>query len=409
MLSIAGVLGTAGTAHGSDDAAAMKLRDDAIGSDYLASNFPAAEKKLTQALSLCDSKGCSPKVTARLHCDLATVYFVQDKSDEAHLEFVKAATSDPTVSIDKDLSNPKLEAALAAARPATDGSNDGSATPQGAAADTASAPAGPLKPRDPSDCPPSFPGCQSKGQNVGSCVSDDDCSAGQTCHSFECTGTRSPEPESDAPAKDNWVNLAFQQDLLFMPSRSDACGGGTGYTCFDESGSYYARRPLGGADDVVNGGVVPATMRVLAGYDRALTRNIMIGARVGFAFAGGPQRPAASAFLPLHAEARGTYWFGKNPLGREGLRFFALAAAGVAQVDASVSVNVYDSMTAYRAGQSAEYQAWKKTGLGFAALGVGGMFALTRSSGILAEVKAIEMFPTPSTGLGVQVGYSVGL
>lgn len=412
VFSIAGTFGLAGTAYGSDDVAAMKLREDAIASDYLSSNFPAAEKRLTEALALCEKKGCSPRVAARLHCDLGTVYFVQRKAEQARSEFVQAVKSDPTVSVDKDLSNREVEAAFSEVKPAVadgaSGSDELASSEKGTTTEPDTS-AGPVKPHDPSDCPPNFPGCQPKSQNAGACVSDDDCSEGQSCKSFECTGTKAPAPESDAPIKDNWLNVAFQQDLLFMPSRPDACAGGTGYTCFDESGNYYARQPLAGADDVVNGGVVPATMRALAGYDRALTRNITIGGRLGFAFSGGPQRPAASKFLPLHAEARGTYWFGTNPLGRTGLRFFALAAAGVAQVDAKVSVTVYDSMTDYRAGQSTEYQAWKKTGLGFGALGVGGMFALTPSSGILAELKAIQMFPTPSTGLGIQVGYSVGL
>src|SRR6185436_761079 len=53
------------------DAAATKLDNDAIYTDYLAMKFGDAEKKLKQALTLC-GKGaaCSPKVVATLHRDL---------------------------------------------------------------------------------------------------------------------------------------------------------------------------------------------------------------------------------------------------------------------------------------------------------------------------------------------------
>ena len=38
---------------GPNDGTALKLRDDAIFQDYLATNFADAQKKLAQALSLC--------------------------------------------------------------------------------------------------------------------------------------------------------------------------------------------------------------------------------------------------------------------------------------------------------------------------------------------------------------------
>ncbi len=153
--------------------------------------------------------------------------------------------------------------------------------------------------------------------------------------------------------------------------------------------------PLAGADDLVNGGVAVATSRVLLGYDRALGENLSLGARIGYAIGGGPQRPAASAFLPVHLEARATYWFGENPLARSGFRFFVLAAGGMAQVDASVPVDVYGSAQAYRSQQFQDYRAWKKSGLAFAALGGGGMYAITPATGIVVEAKAMELFPPP--------------
>jgi hypothetical protein len=196
---------------------------------------------------------------------------------------------------------------------------------------------------------------------------------------------------------------------MLVESKTDACGGGTGYTCFDSSGNYYQAAPYPHAGDAVNGGLTAATTRVLFGYDRAIGANLSLGGRVGLALGGGPARPSAAAFLPLHVEGRGTYWFGPSPLARAGLRFFVLAATGIAQVDAAMPVNVYDSLDAYRSGHAQHYSAWHKAGLGFGAIGGGAMYAFTPSSGLLLELKVMEMFPTPSSAVGIQAGYAIGL
>jgi hypothetical protein len=213
----------------------------------------------------------------------------------------------------------------------------------------------------------------------------------------------------DAPFKRNWLSVGFQADLLFLPSADDACAGGTGYTCFGNSGGYYGAIPLKGADDSINGGPAPSTMRILVGYDRALLANVTAGVRLGYAFNGGPQRPSASSFDPLHAEVRGQYWFGHNPLARAGFRFFALLAAGMAEVDGSIPVDVYATPQAYMKGQSQSYVAWKKTGLGFGAAGGGAMLAVTPTSGVVLEAKFMELFPTASPAAGLQLAYAIGL
>jgi hypothetical protein len=208
------------------------------------------------------------------------------------------------------------------------------------------------------------------------------------------------------------LSIAFEGNALVLPSAGEACMGGShasGYTCFTSDGAYYADAPLSGADDQVSGGLRFATSRVLLGYDRALARNLLIGARLGYALGGGPTRPSAAAFVPWHVEARAAYWFGRDPLARTGLHFYALVSAGMAQVDASVPVDVYADVQAYRAGRSQSYDAWKKTGLGFVAIGGGAMLAMAPASGVFAEVRVMEMLPTVGTGFGLQMGYVVGL
>jgi hypothetical protein len=501
-------LSFARTAAGApQDAAAIKLREHAIYTSYLVTDFAAAETELTQALSLCkDAADCEPSVLARIQCDLGSVLFIDQKADEARTHFGLALKLDPNVALDDDLASPDMQVVFAAQKnaagapvtappptssedithipppeqavltpvplyvalpesvtalkvfarykatgtdkwktapfhrigagwggeipcldvgdsptdlkyfvQATDAEGDLVATAgrltapyvvrivaqlQGEAPHVPGAKP-PLQCTRKSDCPPGFPGCDN-GPSEKLCASSDDCGAGDTCQDGLC------EAAPTAPKK-NWITLALQSDLLYLPSAGDACSGGTGYTCFDSGGGYYGGVPLQGQDDTVVSGVAAATMRVLAGYDRVFGQHLMLGGRVGYAFNGGPQRPTASSFLPLHAEARGTWWFGHDPLARAGFRFFVLASGGVAQVDAGVQVDAYATAQALRMGQSQNYNAWKKAGLGFAAEGGGAMYAFTPSTGVVLEVKLIEMFPTPGLGGGVQLGYAVGL
>jgi hypothetical protein len=380
-----------------NDAAASKLRQDAIYQDYLATRFDDAQAKLLKALSLCaGAPDCTSATRAHLHCDLGVIDFALQRPDDGRAEFAEAVKQDASVTIDHDLSTPALEQAFAAAggkghaaeattsaaRP-RDEPRDADAEPSSDASKGAAA-------RQGSDCPPGFPGCHDESDKSAE----------------EENAEAAPHP--DAPYERSWVSVAFQVDALLLPTAQNACAGGSGYTCFN-GGTYYAAKPLAGADDVVNGGIRVGTKRVLLGYDRAIAANVTVGARAGFAFGGGPTRPGGRGFDPVHLEGRATYWFGHDPLGRAGFRFSATLALGYAEVDATVPADVYASVSAYRAGQSQNFDAWKKTGNGFGSVGLGAMYAFTRDSGLLLEVKGLEMFPTTGTALAVQLGYVIGL
>jgi hypothetical protein len=386
-----------------DEAAAKKLRDQAIYEDYLATNFADAEKKILRAIAICDSvPGCAAPIRARLHCDLGVIDFVLLKRDEGRVQFGAALDEDASVALEPDVQTPEVQIAFAEvknARPAE--TPRPTPTPfvepkpapnaERKAArrtePTADAERSPSDETEASDCPPGFPGCHATGTPS------------------EADST----PREPTEFKTNWINVGVEQDLMLVDSKTDACGGGTGYACFDNNDKYYAAAPYPKAGDAVNGGFTLATTRILLGYDRAINANLSLGGRAGFALGGGPARPNAPGFLPLHLEARGTYWIGRNALARSGLRFFVLAATGVAQVDASMPVNVYDTLDAYRSGQAQHYKAWHKAGLGFVAFGGGAMVAFTPTSGLLLDLKVMEMFPTPSSAVGIQVGYAVGL
>jgi hypothetical protein len=122
------------------DAAASKLDNDAIYTDYLALKFGDAEKKLKQALNLCGKAACSPKVVAMLHRDLGTVLVMEKKNDDGKAQFTEALKADPTITLLKDLVTPELTAVWNAAK-------GGGPAP--------AAPAAPTPP--PPEAPPSAP------------------------------------------------------------------------------------------------------------------------------------------------------------------------------------------------------------------------------------------------------------
>jgi hypothetical protein len=511
------LLASRGARGAPNDAAVQKLRDQAVYTDYLATEFDAAANKLKKALELCKAPtDCAPSVRARVTCDLGVIEFALKRPDDGRAHFAAALEEDPSVTLSPDLSTIELVREFAAVKGGgarTAASAKPPPKPQGDMAHSPPAsqavmtpvpiyvelpegvraarvyvryrpPGGPdwktapmskvgagygvelpcgevgdspgvipyfvqavdasgdlvassgritdpyrvtivaklegerphLPGRAPpsacaaaTDCPPGFPGCHAAAPQSTACVSDDECEDGQSCADGVCRASDRHSDRPSAPYKKNWLSVAFQEDALLLPSAGDACAGGTGYTCFGSDGTHYDALPLAGADDQVNGGLTLATMRVLFGYDRALGENVTLGARLGFALGGGPQRPGAATFLPLHAEARAAYWFGNDPLARAGFRVFVLAAGGAAQIDAAVPVDVYANRQAYEGGQSQSYQAWRKTGLGFVALGGGTMFAFTPATGIALEARAMEMFPTTATGFGLQMAYLVGL
>jgi hypothetical protein len=98
-----------------NDAAAQKLRDQAINQDYLATDFTAAQKKLNDAVAVCKkASDCSRAIRARVHCDLGVVEFSLHKLDLARTEFATALMEDPSVELDKDMASTDVRNEFAA-------------------------------------------------------------------------------------------------------------------------------------------------------------------------------------------------------------------------------------------------------------------------------------------------------
>jgi hypothetical protein len=176
----------------------------------------------------------------------------------------------------------------------------------------------------------------------------------------------------------------------------------------------------------------------------------MGGVRIGYALFGGP--PAISSFgaeddpstpdvdegddtsddetisfLPIHAEARFSYWIGKGALAKKGLRPYVFIGGGMAQVDAKVPVTVYDCHDAGAMRQACgegddpplgpeqttlpqkKLDAWKKLGQGFVSGGGGVVFALKDNMGVQANFNFMYMLGSSGPVLEPSLGFIYGL
>lgn len=388
----------------SQDAEAQELADQAIFTDYLQLDFKAAESKLKRAIEVCEKGSCSRTVQAQVYRDLAVIYVTGLKrSDEGRELLVKALRLDSRVALDADLTTPELirvfeaaqeEAARPPEEPRQAPSRTGSAAgaqPEAPAAEelaVAEAPADEAPPPSGSlddgsaDCPPDFPGCES--------IADE--------------GEDDTEEEGPDLGIVNWLSAGLQQDFLMFSGGSGVCGPGrpSELSCFDGDAFQNPASMAGDAGEV-GGGFRPATTRLLLGYDRVLFPNVSFGGRLGYAIGGGPQAPDGASFVPFHVELRGTYWFAPLEVGT--IRPFAMAGGGLAQVDSSVTTEVVNVEGQIEPSQ---VTVWKKTGTGFASLGGGAMYPLTRNGGITAELKGLVLFPSSGMSVSLQAGYTHG-
>jgi hypothetical protein len=266
------------------------------------------------------------------------------------------------------------------------------------------------------ECPPDFPGCKSGGAREGkgwgsSCEQSTECGEGLACVNGSCENAQTCETNADCssgtctngtcsqsdtaasgPYKQNWVGLHFGLDVALV-SGTDVCAVSNTdhWACYD--GDARIGRDTGQGANISSGTSV-ATKRIMASYDRAFTPNLTLGARLGYAFDGGP-----GDFLPIHAEARVGYVFGSNALGRPGLRFSVHGGGGLAQVNAKVRVTVQDGT---------QYDAWKSMGKTFALLGGGVMYAFTANNGLQLNVSGMLLFPSSGTVIQPSLGYVMG-
>ena len=244
------------------------------------------------------------------------------------------------------------------------------------------------------------------------CESDKDCSEG-ACVDGKCRrGGR-----VTGPSKKNWLSAHFGLDLAVISS-DGACtqqARDENFTCFDSDGNAYNGRPNLQAAGTIGSGLVLSTMRAMVAYER-IFGPIGIELRAGYAFNGGPD------FLPAHVELRGKFWvLGEKAFGAPGVRPWVHLGGGLAQVDATVPVEVVDCTnetdpTACETndnplasgGSVEQFDATKALGQSFITAGGGVMYAIGLEHGPVLNLNAMFLFPSSGFVLAPSLGYAVG-
>jgi len=296
--------------------------------------------------------------------------------------------------------------------------------------------AAPAKCMDASACPedmigtPACPGTKKSSKGSGTlCESTSDCdsglfclpndSGGRTCQSAPscetaadcpsgaaCTNGTCDVENMSAPFKKNWLGLHFAADFAFL-SGSNVCTRGSSFDCYYAGGHPYTGTPVQNQGGNLNGGAAPGTVRLLLSYERVIWRNLAGEVRAGFAFNGGPKAPDGTSFLPIHLELRAKYWFGRDVFSKKGFRPYGYLGGGIAQVDAKLTVTVYDPVS-NPAQPTPQLDAYRKFGQSFISFGVGAMYAFAPTHGLVLNVGAMYLFPASGLVLEPTLGYEIG-
>jgi hypothetical protein len=326
--------------------------------DYLAMRFKDAEKKLKKALETCGKKKCSKVAKAQLHTDLAVVYIAGlKKPDKGKQQLKEALKLDPSVQVDPNYSTPEVDEAFLA---------------------------------------------------VGG-VKEDPMAEAKEDAAMAAEERENRREAVAAAVPRNWFSLSFQQELLLHGALRGVCSGAEQYECFRGEASYRVVYPEAGNE--LASGVGLATRRVLFGYERLFWGRVSAGARVGFAFGGRPNATIGihPGFNPLHGELRGSYWFGKAPFERKGLRPYAGLAVGLGEVNGKATVQVYPSEQHFNVGSSIPVDAWRKAGAGFVSIHAGGAYALHPRHALTLELRFLQMLGKSASGAAGSLGYALGL
>lgn len=278
-------------------------------------------------------------------------------------------------------------------------------------------------------------------ETAPSCDSAADCPSGAICKNGTCDVDEASGGETAGPFKKNWLGLHMAFDFAYL-SGSNVCGSPSDFNCYFGGGTAYTTggskqngAPASKYSGNINGGFATGTIRLLASYERILVGNLGAEAKLGFAFNGGPKTPQGQAFLPVHAEVRGKYWFGRNVFSRKGLRPYVHLGGGLAQVDVKLPTTVVDCFRVpvsgapgtTRAdcqngnpttvpptpsganGRQVTLDAYRKLGQGFVTIGGGAMYAFGKSHGLVLNLSFMYMLPSSGVVFEPSLGYVLGL
>jgi hypothetical protein len=277
------------------------------------------------------------------------------------------------------------------------------------------------------ECPPGFPGCMPEGVGWGeACSKAQRCKHGLTCKNNLCEPAPECESNSDCATgicsggycedeqestaeggtgkpRLNWIGLHVAGDIAVISGKNICSSEGwdDNFRCYDTTNNQQLPASLLPApvwSTSVSTTAVYATTRVLLSYDRVITPNITLGARVGMGFGGSPE------FRAYHVEARGAYWL--VPLDKPGFEPYVGLAAGMAQVDAGVDAIRQDSV-----GEQViqtPYNAFKLMGQAFVALSGGAVLPIGPSLGLQGNLNMMILFPSSGFVIEPSLGGIVG-
>ncbi|MEO8878369.1 MAG: hypothetical protein ABI461_22450, partial [Polyangiaceae bacterium] len=225
--------------------------------------------------------------------------------------------------------------------------------------------AAPSQCQDKGDCPPGFPCAKNGGETKpdesgGTKLEGEECEESNECKSSECKAGKCTAPPDEHAFPRVWVGVSGSLDLAsFLSSDQDVClldksglpVNTSGYYCTNSDGSNYPKRSYDGDKNgaqnslltagkagSVNGGSVIGNTRVDIAFDYALTRNALIGARLGLVlgrYPGTAYGQDGGTTIPVHAEARFSYLF--LPEGVTALVTpYAFVAVGASEYDGEV-------------------------------------------------------------------------
>jgi hypothetical protein len=232
----------------------------------------------------------------------------------------------------------------------------------------------------------------------------------------------------EGPFRHWWIGAAFGIEFTFLPSGNDLCHLDQATAvptdpnhmyCTALNGADFPSRDMAGYQ--LNGMIVPgeagqsggglqrANARIMLSADYAVTRNLLLGARVGYVlFAYDGQAAVAdgrtSPYGRLHAEARATWVFGENPLGSPGLAPMVFAGGGISHFDANTSSSV-----TLNNGMTGGVNIWKVDGPWFGMAGGGIRWAPIAQVGVTLAARANLAFGNgPMWTFGPELGVAYG-
>jgi hypothetical protein len=170
------------------------------------------------------------------------------------------------------------------------------------------------------------------------------------------------------------------------------------------------------------------TLRILLGYEHALSDRVSIGGRLGYAFRGGPTTLDGDSFLPVHLEGRLAYW----PRGSWGAGMLPEVhlGAGLAEVDlkkGNLSVRDCTEEPGRQAfldciAASNDYSpesepdlptrrldAYRKLGNAFISAGGGVTVSLGGRAALQLDVSALLLLPSVGVAVQPSIGVTYGL